>query len=104
MKYEINFDKDFAEKKFNEISRSIDWSERSYETNDVMRNIVNTTIFEREMGELRLFGAEVRTGTYEEKGFLRIGYARINSHEVVKNGQINPTALKNALWEIAHLN
>jgi hypothetical protein len=102
MKYEINFDNNAVEKKFLDVDHYYTWSERNFEDKDLARNVACTITFENAVKELRLFGANVDVGSYNDNGFLRIGFARINTHEFVKNGKINLTILKDALWEIAH--
>ena len=39
-------------------------------------------------------------GTYNDNGFDRIGFARINSHEFVKNGEFKHDVLRKALDEL----
>jgi hypothetical protein len=102
MKYTIEFNNNSAETTFLALYHGFDWSERCYEDKDLARNISNTATFEANVKELRLFGAETQTGTYESDGFLRIGYAMINGHEFVKCGKLDAKELKDALWEIAH--
>ncbi|MBQ8331159.1 MAG: hypothetical protein IJX94_01500 [Clostridia bacterium] len=102
MKYEINFDNNAAEKTFLDLYHSIAWSERNFEDGDLVRNVGCTATFEAHVQFLRAYGAKTETGTYNDNGFLRIGYASINGHEFVKNGKLNAKELKDALWEIAH--
>ena len=102
MKYEIEFDNNTVDNVFINLYHAFTRSENNFEDKDLMRNIVNTVSFEGESKMLRLFGAETEVGTYDDNGFLRIGYARINEHEFIKNGVINFNKLKDALWEIAH--
>ena len=102
MKYEIDFDNNAYETTFMEIYHFFEWSERSFEDKDLPRNIANIISFERAVQELHLLGADTQTGTYQDNGFLRVGYARINSHTFIRNSKPNYHALKEALWEIAH--
>lgn len=102
MKYEINFDNNTVENIFMELYHSFEWSEDNFEEKDLERNIRNATHFQSTIRMLKIFGAETEVGTYYDNGFDRIGYAKINNHEFVKNGKINYKKLKDALWEIAH--
>lgn len=102
MKYEINFDNNTVENIFMELYHSFEWSEDNFEEKDLERNIRNATHFQSTVRMLKIFGAETEVGTYYDNGFDRIGYAKINNHEFVKNGKINYSKLKDALWEIAH--
>ncbi len=102
MKYEVNFDNNTVEKVFMDLYHHFELSECNFEDKDLPRNIRNATTFCETIRTLRLFGADVDVGTYDDNGFDRIGYARINGYEFVKNGKINYNKLKDALWEIAH--
>lgn len=102
MKYTIDFNNNSVEQFFLDFYYSFEWSERNFEDGDLSRNIVNTTTFCQTLMHLEIFGADTERGTYEDNGFIRIGYAKINGHEFVKNSQLNPKKLKDALWEIAH--
>lgn len=102
MKYEINFNNNTVDQMFLEIYQNYEWSERNFEDKDLIRNIFCTANFESVIKTLRLFGAETETGTYSDEGYLRIGFARINGHEFVKNSKPNYKELNDALWEIAH--
>ncbi len=102
MKYEIDFDNNAYEAVFMELYHFFEWSERSFEDKDLPRNITNTVNFECTVKELHFLGADTQTGTYQDNGFIRIGYARINSHTFITNGRPNYQELKEALWEIAH--
>ena len=102
MTYTIDFNNNTVNDTFLELVSRFDWSERYFEEKDLMRNLTNTTAFESAVKHLRLFGVGTTTGSYEDDGFLRIGYACIGGHEFIKNGQLNTKALTDALWEIAH--
>ena len=102
MKKTVTFDNNTVESYFMSFVHHFDWSENNFEEKDLMRNICCTIGFEGLIKELRIFGADTEVGNYEDNGFLRIGYARINKHEIVKNAKMNYKELKDALWEIAH--
>lgn len=102
MKYEVEFDNNKADEMFIRLYHAFEQSESCFTDGDLMRNIVNTVTFENLMRQLQLFNTDTDFGSYEDNGFLRIGYARIGSCEFVKNGAVNYSRLKEALWEIAH--
>lgn len=102
MKYTIDFNNDTCERYFIDLYYSFEWCERSFEENDLVRNIVNTMTFTQSLMHLEVFGVDTERGTYSDGGFIRIGYAKINGHEFVKNTVFNPKELKKALLEIAH--
>ena len=102
MKREIEFTRDTANEKFMEIYRSFERSEQSFAAGDRHRNIFNTCRYSEAVRSLKIFGAEVdSTGIYDDKGYNRIGYGKINNPVFIKNGEFNFDELRAALWEIA---
>ena len=102
MKYEINFDKEMKEQVFMNIWTAFDRTEQCFKEHDLSRNIHNACGFSAQVEELKLFGADVDAhGIYNDGGFDRIGFARINEHVFVKNGEFNFSELSKALEEIA---
>lgn len=101
MKKTIVFDNNSVKKYFWNLRFHFDWSEENFGKEDLLRNITNTVAFEGVIKELQIYGAETEFGTYNDSGYLRIGYAKINGFEVVKNGDMNSGKLIEALREIA---
>lgn len=102
MEKTVIFDNNTVEQYFMSLMHHFDWSEHNFEDKDIQRNICCTMGFEGLIKELRIYGADTEVGNYDDNGYLRIGFARINGHEVVKNAKINLKELKDSLWEIAH--
>lgn len=101
MKYEIDFNKERADLLALGIVETFHRSEDCFKANDLPRNIRNVCAFQAALRELILYGADVdSTGIYNDNGFDRIGYARINEHEFIKKGQLNYNELWAALREI----
>lgn len=101
MKYEINFDKAMAEDITMKIWRAFESTEECFQRQDLPRNIRNAAGFSALVAELELFGADVDAhGIYDDNGYDRIGYARINNHEFVKNGDFKFPELQTALNEL----
>lgn len=101
MKYEINFDKAMAEDITMEIWRAFENTEDYFQRQDLPRNIRNAARFSSLVSELKLFGADVDAhGIYDDNGYDRIGYAKINNHEFVKNGDFRFSELQTALNEL----
>lgn len=103
MKYEIDFNYNMVCDICVELYHSFERSEYHFEEGDLERNIRNATHFQSTIEMLKVFGAEIEVGTYCDNGFDRIGYAKINNHEFVKDNKITHKELKNALLEIAHI-
>lgn len=102
MKYEVEFDDNSVNKKCHELYWRFCLSEDNFKVGDLVRNIANTTSFECTVRALCVLGANTDVGTYNDDGYSRIGYARINSHEFVKNSEFKYDELKRALMELAH--
>ena len=101
MKYEIDFNKDAANFMAERIFTAYANSETCFKNKDMPRNIRNTCYFQELLRKLTACGADVdSTGIYNDNGFDRIGYARINEHEIVKKGQFDYNELWAALREI----
>lgn len=102
MKYEITFDQEAASSKFMEIYTRFSRTEECFSNGDLPRNIRNSCAFSEAVRSLKVFGAVVdASGIYNDNGFDRIGYGRINGHEFIKNGEFKFDELKAALTEIA---
>lgn len=101
MNYKINFDQRAAAATIGELYYAHQWSEDSFGRGDLLRNIVNTTCFEQSLKALRMIGADTEVGTYSDSVYARIGYARINSYVIVRNGQLDVCALEKAIEELA---
>jgi len=102
MKYEINFDSAMKSKMFINIYHAFDNTENCFIVNNLPRNIRNTCDFSAQVAKLEMFGASVDAhGIYDDNGFDRIGYGRINSHEFIKNGIFCFEELAAALEELA---
>lgn len=102
MTYEIKFTEETAEAMLQEIWWSYHLSEQQFKDGDLERNIRNATEFSMRVRMLKMFGADVNAhGIYNDNGFDRIGYARINSHVFIKKGEFSFDELKAALMEIA---
>lgn len=102
MKREIEFTRDTANEKFMEIYRSFERTEQNFAAGDLHRNIFNACRYSEAVRSLKIFGAEVdSTGIYDDNGYNRIGYGKINNHVFIKNGEFNFDELRAALWEIA---
>lgn len=101
MKYEINFDSAMKSKMFINIYHAFDNTENCFMVNDLPRNIRNACDFSAQVAKLEMFGASVDAhGIYDDNGFDRIGYARINEHVFVKNGKFIFDELSKALDEL----
>lgn len=101
MTYKIDFARDIAERFFHDLYYAYQWSEDSFKAGDLKRNISNTIAFGAELKSLRLFGAAIESGNYNDNGFDRIGYAKVNSYTIVHNGELNVMALNSALEEMS---
>lgn len=101
MKYEIDFNKDAADYMETRIYEAFSNSETCFKNKDLPRNIRNTCYFQELLRKLTACGADVdSTGIYNDNGYDRIGYARINEHEFIKKGLFNFNELWAALREI----
>ena len=102
MKCEIIFDSKTANEKFMEIFTCFDRTEQCFKNGDLPRNIRNACAYSEAVRSLKVFGADVdASGIYDDNGFDRIGYGRINCHEFIKNGEFKFDELRSALAEIA---
>ena len=102
MKYEIDFDKGNADSMIYEIYSCFCRTEDAFSDGDLPRNIRNACAYSELVRTLRIFGASVNsTGIYNDNGFDRIGYGKINGHEFIKNAEFNLEELKTALYELA---
>lgn len=102
MKYELEFDNNSVETFFIDLYHAFEQSEDTFTDGDLTRNIVSVITFENLIRTLRLFGTDTVCRSYNNHGFMRIGYARINSYEFIKNGAVDYKKLKDALRDIAH--
>ena len=101
MKYEIDFNQYQADRMATRIFTTYAGSETYFKEKDLPRNIRNVCAFQAALRELILLGADVdSTGIYNDNGYDRIGYARINEHEFIKKGMFNFNELWAALREI----
>lgn len=101
MTHKIDFARDNAERFFHELYYAYLRSEESFKGGDLKRNITNTTAFCEEMKSLRLFGAVTECGNYNDNGFDRIGFAKVNGYTIVRNGKLDIMSLCKALEELA---
>lgn len=101
MTHKIDFARDNAERFFHELYYAYLRSEESFKGGDLKRNITNTTAFCEEMKSLRLFGAVTECGNYNDNGFDRIGFAKVNGYTIVHNGKLDIMSLCKALEELA---
>ena len=101
MMHEVDFERNNAEHFFHELYYAYQRSEDSFKAGDLKRNIINTTAFGEELKSLRLFGAVTESGNYNDNGFDRIGYAKINDYTIVRNGELDVMALNSVLEEMA---
>lgn len=86
MTYKIDFTSDKAERFFYDLYHAYQWSEDSFKDGDLKRNIINTAVFGETVKSLRLFGAVTECGNYNDNGFDRIGFAKVNGYTIVHNG------------------
>lgn len=75
-------------------------SEAHFKNGDLSRNLRVTKEFQCVVRSLKALGADTDVGTYNDNVLDRIGFARINSHEFVKNGEFKHDVLKKALDEL----
>ena len=102
MTYTINFDRKAAEQAMLRIWGAYDRTEVCFAEKDLPRNIRNACAYTAEVAALRLYGADVdATGIYNDNGYDRIGYGRINDYEFIKNGILDVEKLSAALLELA---
>lgn len=102
MKREIEFTRDTAKEKFREIHYSFERTEQCFAAGNLHGNVFNACRYSEAVRSLKIFGAEVdSTGIYDDNGYDRIGYGKINNHVFIKNGEFNFDELQAALWEIA---
>lgn len=101
MKYTIEFSLHAADYMAMRIYEAFGASETCFKNKDLPRNIRNTCYFQELLRKLTACGADVdSTGIYNDNGYDRIGYARINEHEIVKKGQFYHNELWAALREL----
>ena len=101
MEYTFIFDKACADYQFSRIYQSFYLAEQAFEAGDLPRNIRNACAYSEAVRALCIMGADVdATGIYNDNGFDRIGYGRINQHVFIKNGEFNFEELKAALYEL----
>lgn len=101
MTYKIDFTSDKAERFFYDLYHAYQWSEDSFKDGDLKRNIINTAVFGETVKSLRLFGAVTECGNYNDNGFVRIGFAKVNGYTIVHNGKLDIMSLCKALEELA---
>lgn len=100
MKYEIEFTKQTAGETYMGLWELFKLSEEHFKSGDLCRNLRVTTEFRCVVRNLKALGADTDVGTYNDNGFDRIGFAKINSHEFVKNGEFKFDVLRKALDEL----
>jgi len=101
MKYEIDFSAKKASDVISYLFDAFNRSEEYYEKKDIMRNIVNCISFSEKVNSLRMIGAKTEVGTYGDGDYLRIGFAKINEHIFVNNGNLDIIEMCKAIDEIA---
>ena len=84
MTYKIDFTSDKAERFFYDLYHAYQWSEDSFKDGDLKRNIINTAVFGETVKSLRLFGAVTECGNYNDNGFDRIGFAKVNGYTMAR--------------------
>ena len=97
MTYKIEFGADRAEEMYMRIWRMYDLTENHFKSGDLTRNLCTATSFEYIVRELRAIGAETEVGIYDDNGYHRIGFARINDYAFIKNSEFKFDVLKKAL-------
>lgn len=97
MIYTIEFTADSAERMFMKLWNMFNITEEHFKSGDLTRNLCTATSFEYIVKQLKAIGADTEVGIYEDNGYHRIGFARINRYEFVKNGEFKFEVLKEAL-------
>lgn len=100
MKYEIEFTEQTADQTYMVLWELFHLSEAHFKDGDLSRNLRVTTEFKCVVRHLKALGADTDVGTYNDNDFDRIGFAKINSHEFVKNGEFKFDVLRKALDEL----
>ena len=100
MKYEIEFTEQTADQTYMGLWELFRLSEAHFKDGDLSRNLRVTTEFKCVVRHLKALGADTDVGTYNDNDFDRIGFAKINSHEFVKNGEFKFDVLRKALDEL----
>ena len=100
MTYTIEFTADSAERMFMKIWDMFNTTEENFKSGDLSRNLCTATSFEYIVRQLKAIGADTEVGIYEDNGFHRIGFARINDYAFVKNGEFKHEVLKKALMSL----
>ena len=97
MTYTIEFNAGMAEEMYMRIWGMYDLTEIHFKSGDLTRNLCTATSFEYIVRELRAIRAETEVGIYDDNGYHRIGFARINDYTFIKNSEFKIDVHKKAL-------